>query len=1701
MHRALLLFVSRYASTDWPDLEFLSTEYEGVQNSLSSHGYVIDERSVWGELHASTLNERIQTFIREACQTDHLLVYLSGHGFHFDRAHWFAAHNSDLTGKQTMRVTNVRLDDGWPDLVEESEAEQVLFVIDACRDRLVDSDDTYHLPAVSPPEGSERLTYLMACAPEQPAAFVTPDHTVGGTFSLFTQAFREVLSDADGPLPVDLLRRMMEGVMDELQSRHCNSALTQVPRLSGEEGALRFPVLPDRKLVSTRNLAATSPAWQMAISSHETGHEVQLVCSRLDDNFQEERRLLASDPWIDWEAYGRASKNLDMLIGYLPDAFEFSPVEAATLVLLPHLYHGFRVRLARQVDQILNRSFERLDGAHEAWAPYPRLQRQTEARLSSKRGRRDRKVADAWVLHQHLARPGDAHKHEDELLRYLDVTLAGTDELSEVLTIDTVSWLFRAMFYGGSTLAEEPDFHPSGRGGMRHQMIGYLLAASQAMALDIAELPSVLVEHSGGTDRISFLQIRETIRKARWQAAGRTLRLEARCPHQAVMVALQERAESLDGLLYTATGIEGLEKLPNRASGDAVGPEEDSQTGRLKFLPVATRFGLDGTRVRDLLAGEQLYSDKSLAIRELYQNALDACNVRKARETFRPSERGEAWDGRIEIRQGSLGAVQFIECTDNGSGMGRGELLHAFAQGGVRLSHLMEFQEEKLQWRRKGIQFHENSRFGIGVLSYFMLADEIEVVTRKFHRDRSLGRILKVTITGPDNLFHVEEKADAVDFLDDPCGTRVRLYLRNDIHEFSCVTALRPVLGVAKYTTAAVSEEEHEVWNPNVYISRTGSFDQGRIDASGSVIADPGGDVFWCEHGGTLLVDGIAVEGSWGFPADRIKREDRANAMKIPGAVVNLAGPVIISEGQGKRTPRLTVDRNQIIDDVFKPVAKRLRAATASLRSAEFLTSTWLEKAAVVEPQIADVIVEGLIDLNTSLSYDDGVAPMGSTGYFPGDEVFRADWQSANPIERDSNHDPLLQGIPRTDQLPPHLSLWRYAAHFPDEVKRCLGDLCPMDWDATVLRPALPTDAVVLGGTINALTRQYWDTASSLGRALRSSWQLHRDLMSVIRQLEDLGRPVPFPDSALSLPRPALYSLLATQAGNADYQPLPQDRPISPVSLLQACHAAKIAVSDAIECLTELGFDVSHCTPLRIDGSAAAELSMTLLSDRFDGKAPWFTGNFDSRRIITASEKLELSIGEVVTAYSHMGYRPPIDSYLGADYRLYRSLSPSCIRSGKAHVADVVRGAYTIGVSPAEAAKRIRAFGHEIEGEVPHVLPESAALLTQTGGVFRRLDPTRPVTLPELNYHAKRRGTSMERVAHELQLLGFVIPFEHYPEDLTDDDVAMLAEGLETSEFRDLGWLNPVEKVPLAHILFAAKSLGKSPEHVSDRLVTLGMRVADIPHELPRYHSDYRVIGLLRDWIPYSWRRPVPLGIILWVATWAAPSVPDAVRFLGDIGLVVSTVPDGLEQVDEIDMGLLRGFGTYGIYDISFVRRISTGAVVQAAAAANVSVSHAQQRLIELGAQISRPGTHSHHHSDRDLFTGIPPETTSAPAALVMIVADRCNCSPFDVSLRLQAAGIVVQEFQYPTERPDHSDLIMLRVKASVEGDYLEVTKPVSLEHILLAAHRLGWSVRDVADRLSCLGIPVADIESAVKSAWKSVPKGARTNHFLPRGK
>lgn len=132
------------------------------------------------------------------------------------------------------------------------------------------------------------------------------------------------------------------------------------------------------------------------------------------------------------------------------------------------------------------------------------------------------------------------------------------------------------------------------------------------------------------------------------------------------------------------------------------------------FIDKPIGFRLDTEKVTKILIGEGLYSRKDVAIRELIQNSVDACLLRKK---IIPSVEPKI---RLYIDN------EFLVLEDNGIGMSFDEAYNFLSNKGSSYYRTEEFKtiSEKLG-------FDPISMWGLGTLSYFMLADRMSVESKK----------------------------------------------------------------------------------------------------------------------------------------------------------------------------------------------------------------------------------------------------------------------------------------------------------------------------------------------------------------------------------------------------------------------------------------------------------------------------------------------------------------------------------------------------------------------------------------------------------------------------------------------------------------------------------------------------------------------------------------------------------------------------------------------------------------------------------------------------------------------------------------------------------------------------------------------------------------------------------------------------------
>jgi hypothetical protein len=180
------------------------------------------------------------------------------------------------------------------------------------------------------------------------------------------------------------------------------------------------------------------------------------------------------------------------------------------------------------------------------------------------------------------------------------------------------------------------------------------------------------------------------------------------------------------------------------------------------YNPIDLKFNVDTSSALQLFMGNTLYTDRRVFLRELIQNSVDACNLRQLYEP----------DHIPAIQVDFNSDISEIKVRDNGVGMSKQWIEKYFLNIGLSFYQ----SDEIIRINRDAdIQFSFISRFGIGFLSCFLVADKVIVKTRQAGEDG-----LSVTITNINDYFDVRLLQEKI-----PVGTEVTIILKENNLRYS----------------------------------------------------------------------------------------------------------------------------------------------------------------------------------------------------------------------------------------------------------------------------------------------------------------------------------------------------------------------------------------------------------------------------------------------------------------------------------------------------------------------------------------------------------------------------------------------------------------------------------------------------------------------------------------------------------------------------------------------------------------------------------------------------------------------------------------------------------------------------------------------------------------------------------------------------
>ena len=143
-------------------------------------------------------------------------------------------------------------------------------------------------------------------------------------------------------------------------------------------------------------------------------------------------------------------------------------------------------------------------------------------------------------------------------------------------------------------------------------------------------------------------------------------------------------------------------------------------------------FQTEVGQLLDIVAGS-LYSNREIFLRELVSNASDACDKLRYEAITNPSLIEGEQEFRIELAVDKK--AKTLSISDNGIGLNHDDLLETL--GTIAKSGTGAFLEN-LKDENKG-DVGLIGQFGVGFYSAFMVADSVDVTTRKAGRTPALG--------------------------------------------------------------------------------------------------------------------------------------------------------------------------------------------------------------------------------------------------------------------------------------------------------------------------------------------------------------------------------------------------------------------------------------------------------------------------------------------------------------------------------------------------------------------------------------------------------------------------------------------------------------------------------------------------------------------------------------------------------------------------------------------------------------------------------------------------------------------------------------------------------------------------------------------------------------------------------------------------
>jgi len=486
-------------------------------------------------------------------------------------------------------------------------------------------------------------------------------------------------------------------------------------------------------------------------------------------------------------------------------------------------------------------------------------------------------------------------------------------------------------------------------------LIAVILRLADILDFDAKRTPLILYSHLYVRHPVSIKEWNKHRAVEAWEISSDLIQFSAKCTHPAIEASIHEFCNLIDNELSVCNNIisnlndfnknkgrDIVTKFPFKVNREKITTKKNIKNQPL-YIYKDTQFNLSKRQVIDLLMGTKLYGNPEVALRELLQNSIDACLLRQAQE----SQWSNPYNPEILVKYYTEESEIVLEIEDNGTGMDQYIIDNYYSKVGSSFYKSTDFYNLKSE---SNADFTPTSRFGIGILSCFMVADTLIVDTKRVYAPHKSSEALNVTVEGQESIFWIKEGSRETP------GTTTKLILRKSknpwdkMSEETFIKSVENVIPNPPFKINIHTKSHKKVRDENSFNEITAislkdyswdsnenirtfqiKFNQKEIGIRGSAM--------------------VAILESHNMPVKNI--ELNAKTIEIEGEIYNLEKKIRISENSIKETAKtITInDEGEISEDTSSREFARSNSRL-SLHGIEVPTSLFPESWRIKNNQV-----------------------------------------------------------------------------------------------------------------------------------------------------------------------------------------------------------------------------------------------------------------------------------------------------------------------------------------------------------------------------------------------------------------------------------------------------------------------------------------------------------------------------------------------------------------------------------------------------------------------------------------------------------------------------------------------------------------------------------------------------------------------------